>query len=141
MEHLSDSNLEPSSAQARILVVDDNEDNRYMLIMRLQLEGYKNITAADDGESALELLRTQDFDLVLLDVMMPKIDGYQVLQRLRAAGQLHDIPVIMVSALNEDRQCRALHRAWRSRLSSKAVRPDFTEGTCGSKPRKEAIER
>ncbi len=101
MEHLSDSNLEPSSAQARILVVDDNEDNRYTLIMRLQLEGYKNITAADDGESALELLRTQDFDLVLLDVMMPKIDGYQVLQRLRAAGQLHDIPVIMVSALNE----------------------------------------
>ncbi len=98
---LSDGNQEPSGAQARLLVVDDNEDNRYTLIMRLQLEGYENITAADDGESALELLRTQGFDLVLLDVMMPKVDGYQVLQRLKAAGQLHDIPVIMISALNE----------------------------------------
>ena len=101
MDGLSDGNPEPSGAQARLLVVDDNEDNRYTLIMRLQLEGYENITAADDGESALELLRTQDFDLVLLDVMMPKVDGYQVLQRLKAAGQLHNIPVIMISALNE----------------------------------------
>ena len=98
---MSDGNPEPSGAQARLLVVDDNEDNRYTLIMRLQLEGYENITAADDGESALELLRTQDFDLVLLDVMMPKIDGYQVLRRLKTAGQLHNIPVIMISALNE----------------------------------------
>jgi sigma-B regulation protein RsbU (phosphoserine phosphatase) len=101
MNDLSDGNPEPSGAQARLLVVDDNEDNRYTLIMRLQLEGYKNITTADDGESALELLRTQDFDLVLLDVMMPRIDGYEVLRRLKTAGQLHDIPVIMISALNE----------------------------------------
>jgi len=101
MNDLSDGNPELSGAQARLLVVDDNEDNRYTLIMRLQLEGYENITAADDGENALELLRTQDFDLVLLDVMMPKVDGYEVLQRLKAAGQLHNIPVIMISALNE----------------------------------------
>ena len=98
---MSDGNPEPSRTQARLLVVDDNEDNRYTLIMRLQLEGYEKITEADDGESALELLRAQDFDLVLLDVMMPKVDGYQVLQRLKAAGQLHNIPVIMISALNE----------------------------------------
>jgi len=101
MNSLSDNNPEPSGAQARLLIVDDNEDNRYTLTMRLQLEGYENITAADDGESALELLRTQDFDLILLDVMMPKVDGHQVLQRLKAAGQLHNIPVIMISALNE----------------------------------------
>jgi phosphoserine phosphatase RsbU/P len=101
MDGLAQDNPAPSGTRARLLVVDDNEDNRYTLTMRLQLEGYEDITAADDGESALELLRTQDFDLVLLDVMMPKIDGYQVLQRLRAAGQLHDIPVIMISALNE----------------------------------------
>lgn len=92
---------QPESAQARLLVVDDNEDNRYTLIMRLQLEGYENITETDDGENALELLRTQDFDLILLDVMMPKADGYAVLQRLKAAGRLHSIPVIMISALNE----------------------------------------
>jgi sigma-B regulation protein RsbU (phosphoserine phosphatase) len=101
MNSLSDDNPLPIGAQARLLVVDDNEDNRYTLIMRLQIEGYENITTADDGEAALELLRQQEFDLVLLDVMMPKVDGYQVLQRLKAAGQLHDIPVIMISALNE----------------------------------------
>lgn len=101
MNGLSDGNPEPTGAQARLLVVDDNEDNRYTLTMRLHLEGYENITAADNGESALELLRTQDFDLVLLDVMMPRVGGYEVLQRLKAAGQLHDIPVIMISALNE----------------------------------------
>ena len=85
----------------RLLVVDDNEDNRYTLIMRLEIEGYSNIAIAEDGEQALALLGSQDFDLVLLDVMMPKVDGYQVLQQLKAHGRLHNIPVIMISALNE----------------------------------------
>src|SRR5580765_4250763 len=85
----------------RLLVVDDNEDNRYTLILRLEIEGYQDITTADDGEAALALLRTQRFDLVLLDVMMPKVDGYQVLEQLKAEGRLHNIPVIMISALNE----------------------------------------
>jgi len=85
----------------RILVVDDNEDNRYTLIMRLEIEGYSNIAIAEDGEQALTLLASQEFDLVLLDVMMPKVDGYQVLQQLKADGRLHNIPVIMISALNE----------------------------------------
>ena len=85
----------------RLLVVDDNEDNRYTLIMRLEIEGYSNIAIAEDGEQALTLLASQEFDLVLLDVMMPKVDGYQVLQQLKADGRLHNIPVIMISALNE----------------------------------------
>jgi sigma-B regulation protein RsbU (phosphoserine phosphatase) len=91
----------PTESSARLLVVDDNEDNRYTLMMRLEIEGYSNIAVADDGEAALHLLDTQDFDLVLLDVMMPKIDGYQVLQKLKADGRLHNIPVIMISALTE----------------------------------------
>ncbi len=98
---MSDHALDEKSSGPRLLVVDDNEDNRYTLIMRLEIEGYQNIAVADDGEAALELLRTQKFDLVLLDVMMPKVDGYQVLERLKAEGRLHDIPVIMISALNE----------------------------------------
>jgi sigma-B regulation protein RsbU (phosphoserine phosphatase) len=85
----------------RLLVVDDNEDNRYTLILHLEIEGYENITVAEDGEAALEFLRTREFDLVLLDVMMPKVDGFQVLARLKAEGRLHNIPVIMISALNE----------------------------------------
>jgi phosphoserine phosphatase RsbU/P len=91
--------IEPS--KARLLVVDDNEDNRYTLIMRLQIEGYEDITAAEDGENALELIRQQAFDLMLLDVMMPKVDGYQVLSQLKADRTLRDLPVIMISALNE----------------------------------------
>ena len=69
---MSDGNVEAITPSPRLLVVDDNEDNRYTLILRLEIEGYQDITTADDGKAALELLRTQQFDLVLLDVMMPK---------------------------------------------------------------------
>src|SRR5262249_51271393 len=82
----------------RILVVDDNEDNRYTLKLHLDLEGYRNIVAAQDGEEALARLERGQFDLVLLDVVMPKVDGYEVLKRLKAQGKLHEIPVIMISA-------------------------------------------
>src|SRR5882724_402618 len=85
----------------RILVVDDNDDNRYTLTFYLDIEGYRNFTTANDGEEAIALLETEDFDLVLLDVMMPRLDGYGVLAWLKAKGRLHNIPVIMISALDE----------------------------------------
>ena len=85
----------------RILVVDDSEDNRYTLTLHLDLEGYRNIVAAQDGEEALAHLERGQFDLVLLDVVMPKIDGYEVLKVLKAQGKLHNIPVIMISAHSE----------------------------------------
>jgi sigma-B regulation protein RsbU (phosphoserine phosphatase) len=85
----------------RLLVVDDNEDNRYTLSLLLEIEGYTDLTMAEDGAQALETLRTQKFDLVLLDVMMPRMDGYQVLEALRAENRLGDPPVIMISALEE----------------------------------------
>jgi sigma-B regulation protein RsbU (phosphoserine phosphatase) len=98
---MSTSESDVTAESARLLVVDDNEDNRYTLIMRLEIEGYSNVTVAGDGAEALDLLRAESFDLVLLDVMMPKVDGYQVLQSLRSEGRLHDLPVIMISALSE----------------------------------------
>jgi signal transduction histidine kinase len=85
----------------RLLVVDDNEDNRYTLTLQLEIEGYQNITVAEDGQGALDLLQEHEFDLLLLDVMMPKLDGYQVLESLKDQGRLHNLPVIMISALNE----------------------------------------
>lgn len=97
---MSENVPDTNSVGPRLLVVDDNEDNRYTLMLLLENEGYQNITVASDGEEALELLRAHEFDLVLLDVMMPKVDGYQVLERLKAEGRLHNIPIIMVSALN-----------------------------------------
>jgi sigma-B regulation protein RsbU (phosphoserine phosphatase) len=91
----------PHLVGARILVVDDIEDNRHLLTRRLNREGYRDIATAGDGEEALALIGETAFDLVLLDVMMPKCDGYQVLERLRADGRLHELPVIVISALNE----------------------------------------
>src|SRR5262245_65835799 len=92
----------------RILVVDDNDDNRYTLTLYLDLEGYSNVDIAHDGEEAIACLKTSSFDLMLLDVMMPKVDGYQVLSWLKDQPQLRDLPVIMRS---EERRvgtaCRA----------------------------------
>jgi phosphoserine phosphatase RsbU/P len=88
-------------SDAALLLVDDNEDNRYTLNRRLQREGYANLTSAVDGRQALELLGARSFDLVLLDVMMPDLNGYEVLERMRADDQLRHIPVIMISALDE----------------------------------------
>jgi sigma-B regulation protein RsbU (phosphoserine phosphatase) len=68
---------------------------------RLQREGYANLTSAVDGRQALELLGARSFDLVLLDVMMPDLNGYEVLDRMRADDRLRHIPVIMISALDE----------------------------------------
>ena len=83
-----------------ILVVDDNEGNREILLRRLNRHGYAVVTA-EDGRRALDLLRGPPIDLVLLDVMMPEMDGYEVLKRLKADDALRHIPVLMISALDE----------------------------------------
>jgi adenylate cyclase len=81
----------------RILVVDDNSSNRDLLFRRLSRE----VTKAESGRKALTILAVEDFDLVLLDLMMPDLNGFQILQRLKADERLHDVPVIMVSGLQE----------------------------------------
>jgi class 3 adenylate cyclase len=83
-----------------ILIVDDNLENREMLARRLEREGHR-VQQAAGGREALDLLRRQRFDLVLLDVMMPEVDGYDVLQQLKADMVLRGIPVLMISALDE----------------------------------------
>jgi class 3 adenylate cyclase len=88
-------------AEAALLVVDDNEDNRYTLIRRLAREGYTRVVTAADGAEALARLKEGIFDLVLLDVMMPELNGYQVLERIKADPRLRHIPVIMISAVDE----------------------------------------
>ena len=88
-------------AEAALLVVDDNEDNRYTLTRRLSREGYTNLTTAANGREALELLQGKPIDLVLLDIMMPDMNGYEVLEHLKADPELRHIPVIMISAVDE----------------------------------------
>jgi class 3 adenylate cyclase len=89
-----------TSSAGVILVVDDNAGNREMLGRRLEREGHQ-VQLAAGGREALELLRQQRVNLVLLDVMMPEVDGYAVLQQLKADDALRDIPVLMISAVDE----------------------------------------
>jgi adenylate cyclase len=84
----------------QILVADDNEANRDLLCRRLQRSGHKVVTA-ENGIRALEIACAHEFDLVLLDLMMPRLSGYEVLTRLRAAERTAHVPVIMISALDE----------------------------------------
>jgi class 3 adenylate cyclase/ActR/RegA family two-component response regulator len=90
----------PEGARGRILVVDDQESNRDLLGRWLRKQGHPFATA-ENGRQALEVLAREPFDLVLLDILMPELNGVQVLQRLKADGRLRHIPVIMISALNE----------------------------------------
>ncbi len=84
----------------QILVVDDDAANLELLALRLQRQGH-GVTSASDGEEALERLRHHAFDLLLLDVMMPRLDGYGTLERLKIHPQWRHLPVIMISALDE----------------------------------------
>jgi class 3 adenylate cyclase/CheY-like chemotaxis protein len=88
------------SRPARILVVDDVPDNVEIVRTRLESQGYEVLTAAD-GEAALEMARTALPDLVLLDVMMPKLDGIEVTRRLKADPSLPFMPIILVTAKAE----------------------------------------
>ena len=86
--------------QAYVLVVDDDSVNRLVLSRSLEREGHRFATA-EDGRRALELLRAESFDVVLLDVLMPEMDGFQVLAQMQADSELRHIPVIMISALED----------------------------------------
>jgi DNA-binding NtrC family response regulator len=85
----------------RLLIVDDNEDNRYTLTRQLARAGYTSVATATDGHEALALMQMQSFDLVLLDVLMPGLDGFDVCERLRQNEATRDIPVIFLTALGD----------------------------------------
>jgi two-component system, cell cycle response regulator len=89
--------------QPRILVVDDEAVNRMLLARTLAGQGHL-VTTAEDGRHALELLQgeaREEFDVVLLDIVMPELDGYAVLARLKSDEALRHIPVIVISAVDE----------------------------------------
>ncbi len=83
---------------ARLLVVDDNKVNRLLLTRSLELQGH-SVASAENGRVALEMLQREAFDLVLLDMEMPEMDGFQVLEQLVNDRQLRDLPVIVTSSL------------------------------------------
>ena len=83
---------------ARLLVADDNKVNRLLLSRSLELQGHR-VASAENGRVALEMLRRETFDLLLLDMEMPEMDGFQVLEHLVADTNLRDLPVIVTSSL------------------------------------------
>jgi class 3 adenylate cyclase len=84
----------------QLLVVDDNKVNRILLARGLEAQGHR-VEIAEHGKQALEKLRTHSFDLVLLDIEMPEMNGYQVLEICLQDPELRDIPIIMTSSLDE----------------------------------------
>ncbi len=83
---------------ARLLVADDNKVNRLLLMRSLELQGHR-VSSASNGRQALEMLRGEPFDLLLLDVEMPELNGFQVLEQLRLDADVRDVPVIVTSSL------------------------------------------
>src|SRR5689334_17195035 len=86
------------SAPARLLVADDNKVNRLLLARGLELQGHR-VSMAENGRVALEMLAREPFDLLLLDIEMPEMTGFEVLERMGAHAQLRDVPVIVTSSL------------------------------------------
>src|SRR6266480_534203 len=83
---------------ARLLVVDDNKVNRLLLARNLELQGH-HVATAENGRVALDMLRREAFDLMMLDIEMPEMNGFQVLEQLANDLQLRDLPVIVTSSL------------------------------------------
>jgi signal transduction histidine kinase len=93
-------NYEMNGGAGRILIVDDEELNRILLAANLQESGY-TVETAEDGQQALQMLRAQPFDAVLLDLLMPRMDGYQVLAEMKQDAVLRRTPVIVISSTDE----------------------------------------
>lgn len=97
---MNSSFLNQSSKTAHILVVDDSSDNLFLVQTILEEEGY-DITLAEDGRSALAKIEQSPPDLVLLDVMMPGMDGYEVTRRIRQKAELQFIPILLITAYDQ----------------------------------------
>lgn len=81
----------------RILIVEDNPQNRYLVSFLLEQQGYE-LSIAEDGAQALEMLEGDAPDLILMDMQLPKIDGYEATRRIKADERLRDIPLVALTA-------------------------------------------
>ncbi len=89
-----------NTGSSRILIADDNQQNCELLDAYLSAEGYDTVMAYD-GQQTLDIVREQRPDLILLDIMMPKLSGYEVCQILKNDPQTRDVLILVVTALNE----------------------------------------
>ncbi len=92
-----DSEEVKKGSSPKILVVEDNQDNREMVVKVLKFNGYQVVEAVD-GEEAIEKVKAEDPDLILLDIFLPKMDGYEATRRLKGDTSLRNIPIIALTA-------------------------------------------
>lgn len=106
------------NSEVTVLLVDDNPQNLKVLYETLKDQGYR-LLIANEGEKALDLARRHQPEVVLLDIMMPEMDGYEVCQRLKADPEAADCAVVFLSAL-DDLQAKVKGFSWRRRLHIQA---------------------
>jgi len=105
-----------------ILAVDDNRMGLLQLARTLEAGGH-NVSKADGGRAALDMLGSEAFDLVLLDILMPEVDGFQVLREMKDDAKLRDIPVIVISGLEDMESVDKCLAAGADDFLSKPVEP------------------
>lgn len=108
----------------RILVVDDEKDLLEMVTLRLKAQGYEVITACD-GEQGLDKARREKPDLIILDLMLPKIDGYKVCRMLKFDEKYKKIPIIMFTARAQDKDEKLGFEVGADAYLNKPFDPDF----------------
>ena len=93
--------LNQSIKDANILIVDDTQIMRALMGKHLRSTGFNNVAEVEDGKLALDYVEQHPVDFMLLDIMMPVMDGYETLERLKESGKLDSIAVVMVTAVDE----------------------------------------
>jgi len=116
--------MSANGTSASILVVDDEDMIRSLLRLILVREGYE-VMEAENGEDALSMVREEKPDLVLLDVMMPGMDGFTVCERLRQSPDTADLPIIMLSARTDSHYGRESRRVGATKYLTKPVVADM----------------
>lgn len=115
---------------ATVLIVDDNAQNRELLAAFFQDSGLR-VLEAENGERAIETVRAQNPDAVVLDIMMPRVSGFQVLEQLRSDPQTRDVPVLIVTALNEAADVeRTIDAGAKDFLTKPVVKDELVDRVC-----------
>ena len=120
-------------ARASVLVVDDVAENRDLLVRRSGDFGFNDIDQAVNGIEALAAIAGKAYHLVLLDIMMPELDGFGVLARLKRDGRINDLPVVVISASHGEVQVKGPYRG-DIRRSPASVRYPRSEPDCMTRP-------
>lgn len=107
----------------RVLVVEDDRAVSHLIAQILRMEGYES-TVVSEGPAAFELLRAEPFDIVILDVMLPGMDGIEILRSIRGEPSLERVPVLMLSAKTDDATTWAGWRAGCDYYMTKPFDPD-----------------